>query len=115
MTTGLCVGLVRTVYITYVHGSTPPQKLFIQFCTATAIPPLAETSRRVQRVQAGLGLVVQGQAELGLGGLGNAGKVRAGIPDHSSEGFLTTHRSHCSKSLISATAPQPPLLEINIY
>jgi len=31
-------------------------------------PPLAGTSRRVQWVQTGLGLGVQGQAELGLGG-----------------------------------------------
>jgi len=61
----------------------------------------------VQRVQAGLGLGLQGQAELGLGGQGMLGRwVRQ---------ILTTHRSHCSKTLISATAPQPPPLGINIY
>jgi len=33
------------------------------------------------------------------------------------EGFLATHCPHCSKALISATAPQPPLYKwkINIY
>jgi hypothetical protein len=52
----------------------------------------------------GLGLGVQGQAELGLGGHGVQGRwVRE---------FLTSHRSHCSKTLISATAPQPPPLKL---
>jgi len=48
-------------------------------------------------------------AGAGAGGAGAGGKVSVGIPDHSSEGFLTTHRSHCSITLISATALQPPL------
>jgi len=37
-------------------------------------PPLAGTSRRVQQVQAGLGLVVQGQEELGLKDQGMLGR-----------------------------------------
>jgi hypothetical protein len=42
-------------------------------------------------------------AEAGAGGAGAGGKMSAGIPDHSSEGFLTAHRSHCSKTVISPT------------
>jgi hypothetical protein len=60
------------------------------------------------------GAEAAGAGGAGSGGLGNAGKVSAGIPDHSSKGFLTTHRSHCSKTLISATAPQQPPLESNV-
>jgi hypothetical protein len=45
-----------------------------------------------------------GAGGAGTGGSGNVGKVSAGISDHSSEGFLTTHRSHCSITLI----PLPP-------
>jgi hypothetical protein len=91
---------VYTVYIPYVHGSTappektnilwcnrpttPPENNFIfQLCTATAPPPTLPHSKNgvhsagaSSRVQAGLGLSVQGV----LGG------------------FLTTHRSHCSKN-----------------
>jgi hypothetical protein len=54
-------------------------------------------------VQTGLGLGMQGLAELGLG-------VRK-----SWKGILTTRRLHCSKTSIPATAPQPPPLEMNIY
>ena len=85
-----------------VHESTAAlekNQFTVLYCNRTS---LAGTSRRVQRVQAGLGL--------GLGVQGVLGKVIAGIPEHSLEGFLTNHRSHCSKTLISATAPQlPPL------
>jgi len=38
------------------------------------LPPLAGTSRQVQRVQAGLGLGVQRQAKLGFGGQGVLGR-----------------------------------------
>ena len=97
-----------------VHESTAAlekNQFTVLYCDRTS---LAGTSRRVQRVQAGLGLGLggqgQGQADLGLGVQGVLGKVIAGIPEHSLEGFLTNHRSHCSKTLISATAPQlPPL------
>jgi len=66
----------------------------------------------VQRVELGLGVQGQGQAELGLGGQGVLGR----LSDHTSESFLATHRSHCSKMLSSATAPQPLLpSKINIY
>jgi len=75
--------------VPYVHGSTTH--------------PLAGTSRRMQRVQAGLG--VQGQAELGLG-LGGQGVVLGRLPDHSSLALLTNF--NC------ATTPQLPPLEINI-
>jgi hypothetical protein len=51
--------------------------------------------------QVGLGVQGQGQAELELG------------TRECWEGFLTTHRSHSSRTLISATAQQLPPLEIN--
>jgi len=57
---------------------------------------------------------VLGQAELGLGGQGVL-EVSMGTPDHSSEGFLTTHLSHCFNTLNSATAPQPPPSKNNVY
>jgi len=65
----------------YIHR--PPQNFFF---TVLQSSPLTGTSRRVQRVQAGLGLGVQGQgqAELGLGGQ----KVLGRLPDHSSLALL---------------------------
>jgi hypothetical protein len=45
----------------------PLEKTFYSFALQPP-PPLAGTSQRVQRLQAGLGLVVHWQAELGLGG-----------------------------------------------
>jgi len=88
--------------------SPPPKIKVLQFCTATATPPPAGTSQRVQQVQAGLGLGlgVQGQAEMGLGvqgqaemGLGVQGQGQAELrlggqgvlrwlPDHSSLALL---------------------------
>jgi len=63
----------------------------------------------VQWVQAGTGLGLgglgQGQAELGLGGQ----EVLERLSDHSLR-RLPDRRSHCSKSKISATTPQPPPL-----
>jgi hypothetical protein len=66
------------MYICMYRTSTdspPPLKkvniLWLKYATAS---PLTGTSRREQRVQAGLGLVVQGQAELGLGGQGLLGR-----------------------------------------
>jgi len=50
-------------------------------------PLLAGTSQRVQRVQAGLGLGVQGQVELGPGGQGMLGRLGR-LPDHSSLALL---------------------------
>ena len=88
-------------------ASTPPKNSSLlnnYFSFVLQPPPLAGPSHQVQRVQAGLGLGlgVQGQvqAELWLG-------VRELWED-----FLTTHRSHCSKTLFLATAPQPPPLEL---
>ena len=57
-----------------VHESTAAlekNQFTVLYCNRTS---LAGTSRRVQRVQAGLGLGVQGQAELGLGGQGVQGR-----------------------------------------
>ena len=64
--------LQRSTVRPWIHHL--PYKInILQFCTASA-HPLAGTSRRVQRVQTGLGLGVQGQAELRLGVQGVQGR-----------------------------------------
>ena len=71
----------------------PPLKIIIlQFCTATASPSLElpDGCRRVWD----WGCRGRGRGRQSRGW----GKVSAGTTDRSSEGFLTTHRSHCSKT-----------------
>ena len=81
--------------------NSPLKLVFYSFILQPA--PLTGASRRVRRLQAGLGLGLGAGAELGRG-QGVLGR----LPDYSSEGFLTTLcRSHCSKTFIFATAPQP--------
>jgi hypothetical protein len=84
----------------------PLETINLQFCTP---PPSLELPDKYNWCRRGLGpgLGVQGQAELGLGDQGFQGSESI-ILAHSSEGFLTTHRLHCSTSLISAAALQPP-------
>ena len=81
----------------------PLETINLQFCTP---PPSLELPDKYNWCRRGLGpgLGVQGQAELGLGDQGFQGSESI-ILAHSSEGFLTTHHSHCSKPLVSATAP----------
>ena len=88
-------------------ATAPPKNRYVTVLHCNRLPPrwnFPTGATGAGRAEAG----GAGACGAGAGGLGNSGKVSAGIPDQSSEGFLTTHRSHCSKTLISGTAPQPP-------
>jgi hypothetical protein len=91
-------------------ATAPLNNKYLQFCLATA-PPFAGTpwtgAIGAGGAGAGAGGAGEGAGGDGAGGSGSAGKV--------SRKFLTTHRSHSSKSLISATALQPPPSEKKMY
>ena len=89
--------LQRSTVRPWIHHL--PYKINIFYCFALQPSP--------PRWNFPTGATGAGGVEAGAGGSGSAGKVSAEL--------LTTHSTHCSKTLISATAPQVPPLEIIIH
>ena len=89
-----------------------------KFCLATVPPSLELPDGCIgcNRFRWGWGGGCWGRGRSSWGkGVRECREGELGISAHSSEGFLTTHRSHCSKLFISATALQPPPLELSIH
>ena len=102
---------IKNLFGQNVHP--PPPIHNLQFCLAAA-PPMLELPDGC-RWGWGWGWGCRGRGRRSWSwGVRECREGESENSDHSSKGLLTTHCSHCSKSLISATALPSTPLEINI-